>query len=71
MRENKTTGDARFYLIYALIEGLFFVAAIAGWYYGHQNIAYLIGSLVLISLVGGTFLMGRVMSSRRSDGEEG
>lgn len=61
--DNKPKVDS-FYLWYTLIEGTAMILAVAAWYFWHHNLAYLIGSLVIVALVGSTFILPKALAGR-------
>lgn len=63
---KQQSDNARFFLWYGLIEGSFIILAVLAWAFWHHNMAYLIGSIVIIALVGSTFLMPRVLMTARA-----
>ena len=54
--------DGKFFMWYGLIEGSAMVLAILAWYFWHENITLLIGSVVLIAMVGSSFLLAHVLT---------
>ncbi|RFB04819.1 hypothetical protein [Parvularcula marina] len=62
--------DTKFFMWYGLIEGTALILAVAWWYFGHRNFSYLVFSVVLIALIGSTYLLPKVLTRAKRNSDE-
>ena len=67
---DRRAKDGKFFMWYGLIEGSALILAILAWYFWHENITLLIGSVVLIAMVGSSFLLAHVLTQRKPPSQE-